>query len=495
MRSKNILWTTLGSGPSTNSAAEVPAAAALRAAVEAAGFSVHGQDGPPVPGGWDARIVHVLSAPPEAWADVDAAARRAPTLWIVHDDVGELWALRRASPTDDVACTPSAPVLAARLQRLLAQAAPDDLDPLTGLHTRRSFGRIVRQVCEEQLPGEHHALIYIDLDRFKPLNDQFGHDAGDLVLQKVASVLRQSCRPEDHVCRLGGDEFVVLMQRYDSTSLIRDAERLVEHIGATTFGGPLSDMVLTASAGLARLRPGSLEPQLLRQADSAMYEAKAQGRGRLVHFELINDGTGDDTEGNLRRFNEVTRMFSDRMTRMVSDMGRQLLEASRVQALQDPLTGAHNRGFFKERLPREIERARKGDRPLAMALLDLDDFHEVNVTYGWPSGDRVLQQFVEVATAQLRMTDWLARYGGEEFAIVLPDTLLESAEAVLERLRQAVQETAFTALDGRRIPVTISIGVAALVAATPDTLALTDAASSACLQAKGSGKNRVVVAP
>ena len=128
-----------------------------------------------------------------------------------------------------------------------------------------------------------------------------------------------------------------------------------------------------------------------------------------------------------------------------------------------------------------------------MALLDIDNFHDVNLTYGWPSGDAVLQRFVEVASANIRAIDWLARYGGEEFAVVLPDTDLDLANTVLERLRQAVSAAEFTALDGRRIPITISVGVAALAPDVLDAVALANQASQACLLAKGSGKNRVCI--
>jgi two-component system cell cycle response regulator len=188
-------------------------------------------------------------------------------------------------------------------------------------------------------------------------------------------------------------------------------------------------------------------------------------------------------------------MFSDRMTRMVGEMGRQLVEGARRQALRDPLTGAHNRGYFNERLPREVERARAGRRPLAMALLDIDHFHNINATYGWPSGDAVLKGFVEVASLHVRLVDWLARYGGEEFAVVLPDTTLEQAEEVMERVRASIERAGFVALDGRPVSVTVSVGVAALEPRMQGPIDLVDAASGACLRAKEQGRNQVVPSP
>lgn len=448
----------------------------------------------------DIHVVRVARDTEASVASITKLRIASPVLWLADDEELELLSLGEAKPEDAVVRTPDdVRILSMQIDRLLERSHSGDvpqsrdMDGLTGLPNRRAFGRILRSAIADRLPGDHKALVQFDLDDFKGVNDAYGHTVGDQVLKAVADRLAGGIGPEDHVCRLGGDEFAALISRYDAPSLVRDADRMLKEIAKplTLSGG--REVAIQASAGLATLRLGMTEPQLLRQVDSAAYEAKAQGRGRLIHFELIHDGKEDGPEADLKRFTEVTRMFSDRMSRMVGDMGRQLVEAARVQALQDPLTGARNRGFFKERLPREIERARAGSCPLAMALLDIDNFHDVNLTYGWPSGDAVLQRFVEVASANIRAIDWLARYGGEEFAVVLPDTDLDLANTVLERLRQAVSAAEFTALDGRRIPITISVGVAALAPDVLDAVALANQASQACLLAKGSGKNRVCI--
>lgn len=442
-----------------------------------------------------AAIVTVTRAMLAQRPPVPEATRPLPTLWVALDEAGERWALQHAHPRDDVATGPmSDSIMATRLQRLLARSRSTDgqLDALTGLLNRRGWGRVLRRAIDDWMPGDHQAVVYIDLDHFKQINDHFGHNIGDQVLVAAAQSLSGGLGPDDVAGRVGGDEFVVLLKRQDGPSLVRDAEQLLNRLGRTTLP-ELGDGRLSASGGLALLRPGTTEPQLLRQADTAAYEAKAQGRGRLVHFELIRTGQLEGVEADLQRFTEVTRMFGERMNRMVAHMGRQLLDAARLQALQDPLTGAHNRGFFKERLPREIERARVGGRPLAMALMDIDNFHDVNVTHGWPSGDVVLQRFVAVASKQIRVTDWLARYGGEEFVVVLPDTDAPAAATVLQRLCEAVQSAEIHALDGQPIPITVSIGLAAWSPDMQDGTALANAASQACLAAKRGGKNRLVI--
>jgi diguanylate cyclase (GGDEF)-like protein len=176
------------------------------------------------------------------------------------------------------------------------------------------------------------------------------------------------------------------------------------------------------------------------------------------------------------------------------DVERSTNEARRWRdaAQTDALTRTNNRGFFNERLPAEIERARAAGQMLSMALMDIDHFGDINKTYGWTTGDAVLQRFVQVVTSHLRSTDWLARYGGEEFALILPDTSLDNARVIAERLRAAVEGTQFLSLDGCAIPVTMSIGVAVLSDDVADATGLSTKVGQSCARAKEVGRNRVV---
>jgi two-component system cell cycle response regulator len=424
-----------------------------------------------------------------------------PILWLVADASQEQRVLQSIDAAQDACRLQDAPALAVRrLERLdragraasVGSWAPrEHIDSLTGLLNRRGFGRLLRHTLRDLVPGDEKAAVLLDLDGFKSINDRHGHAVGDAALAAAARALEAVLRSGDALARLGGDEFVALLSRDSAAALVAGARDLVHALAQVRLPG-YDDLQVRASAGLALLRPGLTEPQVLHQADQAVHEAKAQGRNRLVHFELIHDDGSAGPEADLQRFQEVTRIFGDRMNRMLADVGRKLVESARQHALVDPLTRARNRGFFNERLPVELERARALGRPLAMALLDLDHFHGINETYGWTTGDAVLQRFVQVATAQLRPQDWLARYGGEEFALVLPGTGLDDARAVAERLRDAVERTRFIAVDGRVVPVTLSVGVTVLSNDVPDAMGLSTKAGRACLQAKGLGRNRVV---
>jgi diguanylate cyclase (GGDEF)-like protein len=160
-------------------------------------------------------------------------------------------------------------------------------DDLTGLMNRRSFfirgARELEDIrCEEMPCG----LLMLDVDRFKNINDRYGHEAGDQVLQNVAQILAENVREVDLVARLGGEEFGVLLPNLGKEDSIRLAERLrqaVENAGITIQGIKMS---VTISVGVALYDQSCLDfDTILRHADSAMYQAKNLGRNRVVVLE------------------------------------------------------------------------------------------------------------------------------------------------------------------------------------------------------------------
>lgn len=167
------------------------------------------------------------------------------------------------------------------------------------------------------------------------------------------------------------------------------------------------------------------------------------------------------------------------------DYQRKLEELSQ----KDPLTGVLNRRAMGSVLSSEVERARRYGRPLSLIYMDLDNFKKVNDTYGHAVGDLVLKRFVDVVNEKLRKTDFLARWGGEEFVALLPETGLEGARRLAERIRTAIEEENF----GKPGRITVSMGVTQF--RQDDTVeTFLSRADKALYQAKRKGKNRVEVA-
>lgn len=169
-------------------------------------------------------------------------------------------------------------------------------------------------------------------------------------------------------------------------------------------------------------------------------------------------------------------------------------ENNRVMAAMDPLTGVANRRSLISALDRDVARAVRMHESIALMMVDIDHFKNVNDQYGHPVGDRVLCSVVNVLRKRVRAQDLVGRYGGEEFLVLLPDTTLLGAEQLARELCMAVQESRcpVEGLDGPGIAVTVSIGVFGGRLDSGDSWdMLIAAADRALYQAKSNGRNRV----
>ena len=178
--------------------------------------------------------------------------------------------------------------LAAEVERLAAQLeqsraritdleARIDIDPLTELFNRRGFEReLKRSVAYVKRYGASAALLYLDLDGFKPVNDRHGHAAGDAVLKAVAAALHCQVRASDVVARIGGDEFVVLLWNVSGPAAAAKAAALEKAIYSTPVHWGPSTLVVGASAGVALIGALDTPADVLARADAAMYARKAE---------------------------------------------------------------------------------------------------------------------------------------------------------------------------------------------------------------------------
>ncbi len=200
------------------------------------------------------------------------------------------------------------------------------------------------------------------------------------------------------------------------------------------------------------------------------------------------------TTTSRRRFSEQDRhllALYAHQAAIVMENAR-LFHETRQLSLTDELTGLPNRRQLFQVGRRELRRALRFERPLSVIFFDLDHFKQVNDSFGHPIGDQVLHGVAQRCLHSIREVDLLGRYGGEEFVVLLPETRLEQAVQIAERLRQTVARTPFPTLAGE-VPITISLGVAELQPGVTSLDVLLQQADQALYQAKQSGRNRVCV--
>ncbi|HVC93138.1 MAG TPA: GGDEF domain-containing protein [Pirellulales bacterium] len=173
--------------------------------------------------------------------------------------------------------------------RLIAAIAEARVDPLTKVPNRRAFDEKADELHSlYERHGQRYALVTFDLDRFKTLNDAFGHAAGDAILAMVGRTCRATRRGTDHVARIGGEEFALLLPYAGLSIAAAVAQRYlrqIENSGVEIEGRPLR---ITTSAGVAAVMPGETSERLRIRADEALYAAKQAGRNRA----FLHDGRG-----------------------------------------------------------------------------------------------------------------------------------------------------------------------------------------------------------
>lgn len=156
-------------------------------------------------------------------------------------------------------------------------------DALTELYNRRHFVELVdKEIARASRHGRPLVMCIIDVDLFKPVNDRYGHIAGDGVLRRIAAIVRAFVRGEDAAARIGGEEFAVMLPESDVTAARAFAERLREAVAAETFVLGDEPQRLTISIGIASLADGRGDRSaLMKAADAALYRAKDEGRNRV----------------------------------------------------------------------------------------------------------------------------------------------------------------------------------------------------------------------
>jgi diguanylate cyclase (GGDEF)-like protein len=238
---------------------------------------------------------------------------------------------------------------------------------------------------------------------------------------------------------------------------------------------------------------------VLRPIEVLSDGARRIAQGHFEH-EVPEPATRDEIGLLARTMNDMLRRLRRQQTEIEAvnhDLRERNAELQQAKetfeqlSITDGLTKLHNHRFFQDHLTREILRVGRSSEPLSMLLVDLDDFKQLNDRLGHAAGDELLAGIARILNQSVRATDLLARYGGEEFVVLLPDTEVEGAYRLAEKIRTAVAEASFILDDSLRpVRVTVSIGVAQFAG---NRKAFFKAADRALYRAKDHGRNCVVV--
>lgn len=223
-----------------------------------------------------------------------------------------------------------------------------------------------------------------------------------------------------------------------------------------------------------------------------------EDRAAVPRVRIKDLGSTNKTFVNSQEIAEAELRDNDTISIGSTSFGLFLRDESNIRAEQrlvelasnDGLTGLRNRAYFDMAYPREFSKARAQGRELSIIIFDLDHFKKINDGHGHPIGDHVLREMGRIAATTSRSRDLAARYGGEEFVFVLPETGLENACMLAERLRKRVEEHNFS-VGSHELKVSISAGVASLSEAEAEPAELLKFADKALYKAKETGRNRV----
>jgi two-component system cell cycle response regulator len=217
--------------------------------------------------------------------------------------------------------------------------------------------------------------------------------------------------------------------------------------------------------------------------------AEVEDRARVLRG--LDIGVNDYLMRPIDRNELIARVRTQIRRKRYVDSLRDSVQTSIELTVVDPLTGLNNRRYLETHLATLVGQAADKGRPLSLMMLDIDHFKAVNDTFGHEAGDQVLKGFAGRIRKVIRSIDLFCRLGGEEFVVVMPDTPIETAMKIAERVRQSVEKDVFSILgEGRAIPITVSIGLAERGRDTGMD-GLIRRADKALYRSKDSGRNRV----
>ncbi len=323
-----------------------------------------------------------------------------------------------------------------------------------------------------------------DLDNFARLlsapgesNDKWQSLTNKLVMlvnKSIGSIEQEKRELEDYLTKINA-------QLEDIESFMHEINR--DKNEAKTRSLALTDSVETGVLGLEKSVSEATDLTELKQHVSASLQEIRKQVEEFKHVDV--DQEKQSAQGYAKIMQELSRSQKE------SKKLKEQLQVSKIQLLRDPLTGISNRLAFDERVTLEYNRWKRHKSPFCMAIWDLDNFKSINDNYGHGVGDRVLKLFADIIQSRIRKVDMFARIGGEEFVLLMPDTPLDMALMLNEKLRVMLEECNFH-YQGKHIRITSSVGLSDFQPGD-EIITVLDKADKALYQSKDAGRNLCTV--
>ena len=344
-------------------------------------------------------------------------------------------------------------------------------------------------------PVEELALLtrVKNLTRLKALNDEMAlRAANNAALGIATEAMPEASQTGGRVLLIEDDvaaaaEITAALGAEHRVMLAADAQRMNQLILEADFDLVIASLDLRDADGLRLCSQVRALPRS-RHVPVIVLVARGDEARLLRGFDI---GVNDYINRPLDRNELTARVRTQLRRKRYSDHLRETIDETVGLAMQDGLTGLNNRRFMEAFLKAQIERCARAGKPLSLLIADIDHFKSINDTWGHDGGDAVLRELANRMRRDTRSGDVACRLGGEEFVVVMPDTDIETARLIGERLRYCVASQPFSVAAGMGINVTLSVGISALVPGDGPQ-ALLKRADVALYLAKNKGRNQVV---